>query len=349
MNLQNLSLGQVVPNYRALCRLLNEPIKGGKSKECQLDEWARHFAFDRLPNSNAYIITEIYDHVMPEWASDKTLYTHLIELLLMHELAKLPKGQNTCSYTKTNLFQALGMVNSYYLRCNHYLIAQDIKHIPKWQVSKFYQNSNRILSNILFRALNSMKDRSLIKYSQEHIIIEDGDERVADDDEVEIILMVGRKTLADMGYKKISHIPYHKLQEYYTRVNEALEDEHGWERVYQEIQIVFTNKYILHDVETVINELLEIAQKHSLKLRPELNTKVIGRLHNSIDLEYQQNCDEYKVAHGKRYNHETIWGEPPPIDYAHRKKLEGVFNLPNTYVDNQKYLVSRTVRLEEKS
>ena len=131
MNLQNLSLGQVVPNYRALCRLLNEPIKGGKSKECQLDEWARHFAFDRLPNSNAYIITEIYDHVMPEWASDKTLYTHLIELLLMHELAKLPKGQNTCSYTKTNLFQALGMVNSYYLRCNHYLIAQDIKHIPR--------------------------------------------------------------------------------------------------------------------------------------------------------------------------------------------------------------------------
>lgn len=58
MNIENLSEGQVIKNYKELCLLLNEPIKSGKSKNLQLDDWLRYFEYAR--QGNKYIIEKIY-------------------------------------------------------------------------------------------------------------------------------------------------------------------------------------------------------------------------------------------------------------------------------------------------
>ena len=40
MNIDNLHIGDVIKNYYALCDEIEEPIKSGKSKKYQLEDFA---------------------------------------------------------------------------------------------------------------------------------------------------------------------------------------------------------------------------------------------------------------------------------------------------------------------
>ncbi len=46
-------------NYRKICEYLHEPIKTGKSKQLQLEDWKRYFEYER--DGNAFVITKVYD------------------------------------------------------------------------------------------------------------------------------------------------------------------------------------------------------------------------------------------------------------------------------------------------
>lgn len=46
-------------NYKKICEYLHEPIKTGKSKQLQLEDWKRYFEYIR--EGNAFIITKVYD------------------------------------------------------------------------------------------------------------------------------------------------------------------------------------------------------------------------------------------------------------------------------------------------
>lgn len=59
MKFNSITKSQIFKNYKELCEFLEEPVKGGTSKEAQIKEWQRYFAFER--QGNKYIITEIYD------------------------------------------------------------------------------------------------------------------------------------------------------------------------------------------------------------------------------------------------------------------------------------------------
>ncbi len=48
-------------NYRKICEYLHEPIKTGKSKQLQLENWKRYFEYER--DGNAFVITKVYDTV----------------------------------------------------------------------------------------------------------------------------------------------------------------------------------------------------------------------------------------------------------------------------------------------
>ena len=59
MEIKNLKEGQVIKNYKELCNILNEKIKGGSSKRCQLIDWKRYFDWHK--DKNKFIIDKIYD------------------------------------------------------------------------------------------------------------------------------------------------------------------------------------------------------------------------------------------------------------------------------------------------
>lgn len=340
MNLDNLTAGQVVPNYRVMCQLLNEPERGGTAKTAQGKVWSRHFTFTK--KGHKYIIHSIHPEPLPTWANDKSLYVRLVELLLVHELAKQPPGSFICHYSKTNLFRTLGMVNDNY-RQHSALVNKDLASLSRWQVEEFYKNSTKKLSSILFNALRSMHDRRLIDYSHLRVIIEDDEERIADDDEVAMIIEVEHRVLVDMGYKMVTHIPYHEINTYYKNVSDRLLDEYGWSRAYQEIQIIFTHEHIINNIPVITQEL----EQKIAKYRSELNANVIESLHNYIDYKYQKNWEQYQEAYAQyEKDTEDEWGELPPIDCDDRIKIPEFFSFPSTYRDTQRHLTGLLIDMK---
>ena len=47
MNIDNLHIGDVIKNYYALCDEIEEPIKSGKSKKYQLEDFMRYFTWEK--------------------------------------------------------------------------------------------------------------------------------------------------------------------------------------------------------------------------------------------------------------------------------------------------------------
>lgn len=64
MNLSNIQAGQTFKNYKELCSALGEPVKSGKAKQCQINNWKRYFEFKR--DGHKYIIIKIYEAPKPK-------------------------------------------------------------------------------------------------------------------------------------------------------------------------------------------------------------------------------------------------------------------------------------------
>ena len=104
MNLDKLSIGMWIPNYRKLCDLLGEAVEEGNSKKAQLRKWEQHFAYQR--EKNAYIITEIYN--APKPAADRRMkYAQNLIPVLHRHLAWF----GTVEQTFSTWFVTLGMVD----------------------------------------------------------------------------------------------------------------------------------------------------------------------------------------------------------------------------------------------
>ena len=57
MKIENLKVGETYKNYKAVCEVLDEPVKTGKSKQLQLKKWEQHFTW--INNGNKFVITDI--------------------------------------------------------------------------------------------------------------------------------------------------------------------------------------------------------------------------------------------------------------------------------------------------
>ena len=56
--IETITIGKF-KNYRKICEYLHEPIKTGKAKQLQLEDWKRYFEYKR--DGNAFVITKVYD------------------------------------------------------------------------------------------------------------------------------------------------------------------------------------------------------------------------------------------------------------------------------------------------
>lgn len=59
MKTENLYIGQVVKNYKEMCRILGQDVKSGKSKVLQLEDWRRYIEYHK--EGNKIVIDVIYD------------------------------------------------------------------------------------------------------------------------------------------------------------------------------------------------------------------------------------------------------------------------------------------------
>ena len=123
------------------------------------------------------------------------------------------------------------MINDNYKKIPFSKLTRDIEYsdVKKWELNNFYMRCNSKLNNILYNALKSLKNRSLIDWNTQIMIVVPSVEGkfshhyVASDDEIKKILAVERKVLKDMGFESKSHVMCKmKMQQFYENVNNML-------------------------------------------------------------------------------------------------------------------------------
>ena len=60
----NLHIGDTIKNYKALCEILQQPVKAGKSRTLQLKDFKRYFDWEK--SGQKFIITDVYDTPLPK-------------------------------------------------------------------------------------------------------------------------------------------------------------------------------------------------------------------------------------------------------------------------------------------
>ncbi|MDL2219374.1 hypothetical protein LJC04_03420, partial [Ruminococcaceae bacterium OttesenSCG-928-O06] len=121
MNLENISEGLVVDNYKKLCELLEiEPKQGGESQQSQKKEIKRHIDFRRLEGSHRIAITRIYSNPLPiadnRNKGGKSKYLPHVEKIIIYLLSSATNHEIVT--TTKYYFQMLGMANQAYLELN---------------------------------------------------------------------------------------------------------------------------------------------------------------------------------------------------------------------------------------
>ena len=165
IKIENISEGQIVKNYKAMCAELDVPIEAGNSKKAQLKEWECHFAYER--QGNKFIITEIYD--IPKEKVDgrgkSSKYGELIQFLLADALFRTKRKHLSIGITK--LLTTINMVNENYGFCSTRIkeISEHYKINP-YVIYDFYNTSNSNLKGVIETALNNMRDKRVLRWEK---------------------------------------------------------------------------------------------------------------------------------------------------------------------------------------
>jgi len=271
----NLEIGMTIKNYKQMCDLLNEEVKTGESKKAQLKEWSRYFEFERPKWKQSYIILDIYDEPLEKEDNRKkggrSVYVKFIETILINYLSQQPDGTKT--FTRRNWWELLGMVNKNY----NNLSVSEIKSIDKsftdFEINHFYARSNRKLDSILITALKNLRNRRLIEWEYQTVVIYNKNKYfIANDEEIRNILRIENQILTKCFHMEdVRQIYLQGLQkEYYRNVYKKLYDEYGYERYYKQIKIIYP--------QDCMKEALPKAEVELQKLL--LNEKIVDYLNN---------------------------------------------------------------------
>ena len=323
----------VIKNYKELCRLLNQEVKSGKAKRLQLEEFKRYFDFEK--SGQKFIITDIYDTPLTKEDRRKlgnnSIYVKYIEMILLQYLAK--QEGYTRTFTKRNWWGLLGMVNKKYNRIAPKQLEKIDYTITPFEINNFYQRCNKKLEQILFSALNNLKNRKLILWELQTVIVvinENGKEVyfLADDEEKKRILQVERYILKNvMGYEKIFQIfSKNKQIEYYQKVNEKLYELYGWHHYFKQIKLIYTPE-----------DVIEAIQQSEIELQKEiLNEKIITALNDNAKEKYDTENKKWEETCKN-----LIWGDYRD-SVIYRKWL------PDTYIEAQRILTDELINIGHK-
>lgn len=251
MKIENLKVGMTIKNYKALCEVLGEKTKTGKSKQLQLEDFKRYFEYDKS-KGNTFIITEIHKVVKNKNQGGNKVYQEDFKKLMLHMLYK-DKSENML-ISKGSLYEAMNLVNE-----NYKLGKQDIEklskviEVPKEYISDFYGENNKKIRENTERNLKILRGESLIVYDivtavaiekvniaynelGTPILTEHGqvlcnrntEYRKATKEEKQIILRCEAKSKAELGFKTDKEIFTNGTWNTYSKlVNENLKESNA--------------------------------------------------------------------------------------------------------------------------
>jgi len=338
MDISKLTIGMTFKNYKELCLFLDMPVKAGKSKILQLEDLSRYCVFTR--DKQKYIVTEIFIEPLAKMEyvnGNNSKYVEHIKYMLLHKLSTC--DGYTCTFTKNNLFEFLGMVNPFYSKKAFIkkIIQTNNSDISDFDINHFYMRSNDRMTRILFDSLNSLKRQFLISYREVDMIVRLNEKGIkehneANKEEIKLIMDIKRQVLLDMKLTSMMQIIFKfKTEEFYRRVTGILKEEYDIEYTYKQFELIFTKENILEEI-----EILE-SKEHKI----ELNDKVCDVVNKNAYSTYKKNIEKYE-----RELEEYLLSDELAIGNFNETGFSG-FRLKFEYLDFQLELTEYLLRLDK--
>jgi hypothetical protein len=189
MNLDNITEGLIVKNYKELVLLLGEEVKSGKSKQIQMNDFERYFEYEK--QGNKFIITKIYRKPKEKISNKSSVgimsrinqgeYSKEMFPLIKNFVAKNPELEYC---PKGTLMRTLKLKNNNYDIARNYpkQVAEYLSKVLKLPISRedidiitysIYSNATDKINNA-FKNLEKMKyiyaytDKLMTIYEKEH-------------------------------------------------------------------------------------------------------------------------------------------------------------------------------------
>ncbi len=346
IDISKLEVGLVIPKgYPELCKLVGEKCfkSGSNQRKAQEKRFKRYIKWEKSEfNSRTIIITDIYDEPLPKddkrQLGNNNIYAKYIESIILRYVYYKHTENQICYITKNQLWRILGMINENYKKIPFSILTSDAEYcdVKKWELDNFYMRCNSKLNSILFKALRNLRNRSLIDWNTQIMIVVPAVEGkfshhyIADDEEIKKILAVERRVLKDMGFESKSHVMCKmKMPQFYQNVNNLLFELYGWERKYERIKLNF-NKTDVREA------LLQDEYKLKMLLLNDLVIEAIDKnAQVTVDNRFKKALMEYE-DYTKDY-----FGKPPRLE-----DVKDIFTYPQYFVDIQKKLSQKFLSIK---
>lgn len=328
MNIDNLKPGMIIPNYNALCNLLNLRPTSGKSKQLQLQDLERFVKYHK--DKNRFIIEEIFSEpkikIDLRSEGNKSIYSNLIQKLLLDLLSQ--KENNGAILLSTNrLLRALEMVNDNYIWGRSNMIKlSDIVQVGIEDIYDFYRNTQGNLQGALENALDKLERKSLIFWNKTIMLYslkKDEDNnvegtRLATEDEIEIIMETEKKVLISMNYADKPNIYMHNK----------------WMTFTNKVNLILKNTYDIACYWYCYN-IISIKRHYLLQELGELNRKLLqSELNNTIQKRLLINATNRQES-----AKENVWGDFPEELLSKITQTR----LNSNYIKNTKVLIDTLI------
>lgn len=331
-NTANLYIGQVVANYRELCRLLEVKPKSGKQKQTQLKDFRRYFDYEKLQYSNEYLILDVYDEPIKKNEQAKnSLYCNALKLIIMYELSKelseararekLPLNDDDIVYSIETTYNSLisklellsiffdkditdFLLDKYLQLTDQDITEKDRKYIIR-KLTIFKRALHRKHKGNIDYALKRLKDQNIIHYDSYSVIVEHGKKRQATFDEEVLIENAKREAAKEVGYKNANLASLYNPKEYNKVLESIYHNKYKWSYVFHQIQIGANQKML----NTPINEYTNYSNLDFSILdfpRNELNRYKRIYLNNVRTAKAKTNSEKHIDSKKKAYNESNL-------------------------------------------
>lgn len=162
------------------------------------------------------------------------------------------------------------------------------------EIKWFYSRSNNIINDILRSALKSMKNRALIDYEEQTVIVrseENGGWFKAGDKELTILQSIKRNLFQKYGVTGERQVFQRgKQNEFYPEIYEIIKKEYGWDRYFKQIRIIFSPQ----NIQKAMPELQDDLKKSEIwklveRNKLALNEEVVNRLNRNAEKIFDDN------------------------------------------------------------
>ena len=289
-------------SYKEIISRLNLPSLKANSKTAQLKQIGQFMNLEKI--NRKYLIKEIYDEPQPiiRKMRKDAVYSKYMNILLLKYLSEC--HENKASMTQKQWWEQMGMINKQYYLFTLYPAKKksllNIETMTEYDIDYFFNKTQKKFSSIFKRTLETLHDRCILDYRIEYIILEDGIQREANEEDRIKIKDAHRKILYELNLELFSQVFYTKnitLKQYYDKVRGIYQTEYGWDKVYEKIEIEYSPTFIQQEIQRDA-ELLSL----NTEAKKELNKFCYDWFISNVYYEYKkQNKIAFDFSHHLKY------------------------------------------------